>query len=59
MLSRRARQVLEQPSCRLANSYYFDKNGDRPFRSATTLEVNWRSGHFDLDDYSFARLEAA
>ena len=59
MLSRRSWQVLEQPSCALANSYYFDKHGDRPFRSSPTLEVNWQSGHFDLDDYSFARLGAA
>ncbi len=59
MLARRSWQVLEQPSCQLANSYYFDKNGDRPFRSATTLEVNWQSGHFDLDDYSFAKVGAA
>jgi cation diffusion facilitator CzcD-associated flavoprotein CzcO len=59
MLARRSWQVLEQPSCQLANSYYFDKHGDRPFRSSPTLEVNWKSGHFNLDDYSFARLEAA
>ena len=56
MLARRSWQVLEQPSCALANSYYFDKHGDRPFRSSPTLEVNWRSAHFDLDDYSFATL---
>ena len=59
MLSRRSWQVLEQPSCALANSYYFDRHGDRPFRSSPTLEVNWQSGHFDLDDYSFARLGGA
>jgi cation diffusion facilitator CzcD-associated flavoprotein CzcO len=59
MLSRRSWQILEQPSCAVANSYYFDKHGDRPFRSSPTLEVNWQSGHFDLDDYSFAKLEAA
>ncbi len=57
MLSRRSWQILEQPACALANSYYFDKHGDRPFRISPTLEVNWQSGHFDLDDYSFARLE--
>jgi cation diffusion facilitator CzcD-associated flavoprotein CzcO len=56
MLSRRSWQLLEQPSCELANSYYFDKNGDRPFRSSPTLEVNWDSAHFDLDDYSFGHL---
>ncbi|MDQ3759753.1 MAG: NAD(P)/FAD-dependent oxidoreductase [Actinomycetota bacterium] len=59
MLSRRSWQILEQPSCALANSYYFDKHGDRPFRISPTLEVNWQSAHFDLDDYSFARLEPA
>ena len=59
MLSRRSWQILEQPSCALANSYYFDRHGDRPFRSSPTLEVNWQSGHFDLDDYSFARLGGA
>ena len=58
MLSRRSWQILEQPECALANSYYFDKHGDRPFRSSPTLEVNWDSAHFNLDDYSFARLEA-
>jgi cation diffusion facilitator CzcD-associated flavoprotein CzcO len=57
MLSRRSWQVLEQPSCQLANSYYFDKHGDRPFRSSPTLEVNWDSAHFNLDDYSFSRQE--
>ena len=59
MLARRPWQILEQPSCAVANSYYFDKHGDRPFRSSPTLEVNWRSTHFDLDDYSFAKPEAA
>jgi len=59
MLSRRSWQILEQPSCALANSYYFDKHGDRPFRSSPTLEVNWTSAHFDLDDYSYDRLEPA
>ena len=56
MLSRRSWQLLEQPSCAAANSYYFDKHGDRPFRISPTLEVNWDSAHFNLDDYSFARL---
>ncbi len=59
MLSRSSWQILEQPECALANSYYFDKHGDRPFRISPTLEVNWQSGHFNLDDYSFARLEPA
>jgi cation diffusion facilitator CzcD-associated flavoprotein CzcO len=55
MLSRRDRQVFFQDSCATANSYYFDSHGDVPFRSATTLEVAWRSARFDLDDYRFAQ----
>ncbi len=42
-----------QDSCRLANSYYFDKNGDVPLRPATTVEAYWRSRRFPLDDYRF------
>jgi len=59
MLGRRSWQILEKPSCAEANSYYFDKHGDRPFRVSPTLEVNWQSAHFDLDDYSFEQLEPA
>ena len=40
-------------SCRLANSYYFDKNGDVPLRPTTTMAVYWRSRRFDLDNYRF------
>ena len=58
MLGRRHRQVFFQGSCATANSYYFDSHGDAPFRPATTLEAAWRSAHFDLDDYRFARLES-
>jgi cation diffusion facilitator CzcD-associated flavoprotein CzcO len=54
MMRRRHRQVFWQDSCRLANSYYFDKNGDVPLRPATTLEVFWRSRRFSLDDYRFS-----
>lgn len=53
MLDRRDGQVFWQDSCALANSYYFDKNGDVPLRPSTTVEAAWRSGHFDLDDYRF------
>jgi cation diffusion facilitator CzcD-associated flavoprotein CzcO len=53
MLSRRGRQVFFRNNCANANSYYFDSNGDVPFRSATTLEVAWHSARFDLDDYRF------
>jgi cation diffusion facilitator CzcD-associated flavoprotein CzcO len=52
-LSRRHRQVFWQDSCRAANSYYFDKNGDVGLRPANTFEVYWRSRRFDLDDYRF------
>jgi cation diffusion facilitator CzcD-associated flavoprotein CzcO len=53
MLARRANQIVWQDSCRLANSYYFDKHGDVPFRPSPTLEVAWRSARFNLDDYRF------
>ncbi|KAA8960258.1 NAD(P)/FAD-dependent oxidoreductase [Mycobacterium sp.] len=53
MMRRRHRQVFWQDSCRLANSYYFDKNGDVPLRPTTTVEAYWRSRRFDLADYRF------
>ena len=53
MMRKRHRQVFWQDSCRLANSYYFDKNGDVPLRPSTTVEAYWRSRRFDLDDYRF------
>ncbi|HYB39940.1 MAG TPA: NAD(P)/FAD-dependent oxidoreductase [Mycobacterium sp.] len=53
MMRRRHRQVFWQDSCRLANSYYFDKNGDVPLRPTTTMEAYWRSRRFNLDDYRF------
>lgn len=53
MMRRRHRQVFWQDSCRRANSYYFDKNGDVPLRPTTTIEAYWRSRRFDLDDYRF------
>lgn len=51
VMRRRHRQVFWQDSCRLANSYYFDKNGDVPLRPTTTVEAYWRSRRFDLGDY--------
>ena len=54
MLGRRHRQVFFQGRCDGANSYYFDANGDVPFRPSTTLEARWRSSRFDLGDYAFA-----
>lgn len=53
MMRKRHRQIFWQDSCREANSYYFDKNGDVPLRPATTVEAYWRSRRFDLDDYRF------
>jgi cation diffusion facilitator CzcD-associated flavoprotein CzcO len=53
MMRKRHTQIFWQDSCQLANSYYFDKNGDVPLRRATTLEAYWRSRSFPLDDYVF------
>jgi cation diffusion facilitator CzcD-associated flavoprotein CzcO len=53
MMRKRHRQIFWQDSCASANSYYFDAHGDVPLRPATTLEADWRSRRFDLDDYSF------
>ena len=55
MLGRRHNQVFFQGACANANSYYFDRHGDVPFRASPTLEVAWRSARFDLDDYRFER----
>jgi cyclohexanone monooxygenase len=54
MMRKRHRQIFWQDSCSLANSYYFDKNGDVPLRPATTMEAYWRSRHFPLRDYHFS-----
>ena len=54
MLGRRHRQVFFRGTCSTANSYYFDSNGDVPFRAATTLEVMLRSAFFPLRAYRFA-----
>jgi cation diffusion facilitator CzcD-associated flavoprotein CzcO len=53
MMRKRHTQIFWQDSCQLANSYYFDKNGDVPLRRASTLEAYWRSRRFPLDDYRF------
>ncbi len=47
MMRKRHRQVFWQDSCRLANSYYFDQNGDVPLRPTTTAEAYWRSRSSD------------
>ena len=54
MMRKRSRQIFWQDSCRLANSYYFDHNGDVPLRPASTLETSWRSRRFPLDDYEYS-----
>ena len=54
MLGRRKNQVFFTGSCATANSYYFDRHGDAPFRASPTIEAAWRSAHFDLNDYRFA-----
>ena len=59
MLARRHRQVFFQGSCASANSYYFDRHGDVPFRASTSLEAAWRSARFDLDDYRFETAPTA
>ncbi|MBB3752919.1 cyclohexanone monooxygenase [Mycolicibacterium sp. BK634] len=53
MMAKRHRQIFWQDSCKLANSYYFDKNGDVPLRPASTVEAYWHSRRFPLDDYRF------
>jgi cyclohexanone monooxygenase len=53
MLRRRGHQVFWQPTCALANSYYFDPHGDVPLRPSPTLETMWRSRRFPLSDYRF------
>ena len=57
MLARRKNQIFWQDTCATANSYYFDRHGDVPFRAATSVEVAWRSARFDLDDYRFERAD--
>jgi cyclohexanone monooxygenase len=53
MMRKRHRQIFWQDSCKLANSYYFDDNGDVPLRPASTVEAYWRSRRFPLADYRF------
>jgi cation diffusion facilitator CzcD-associated flavoprotein CzcO len=54
MMRKRHRQIFWQDSCSLANSYYFDQNGDVPLRPTSTPEAVWRSRRFPLDDYQFS-----
>jgi cation diffusion facilitator CzcD-associated flavoprotein CzcO len=59
MLARRHNQIFFRDTCAAANSYYFDRHGDVPFRASASLETIWRSARFDLGDYRFERLVAA
>jgi cation diffusion facilitator CzcD-associated flavoprotein CzcO len=59
MLGRRHNQIFFRDSCATANSYYFDRHGDVPFRASPSLETIWRSARFDLDDYRFEHPVAA
>lgn len=59
MQRRRPRQLLVRGNCTPANSYYFDHNGDSPFRNASTLEVRWTSTRFPLQDYRFTSSPGA
>lgn len=54
MKGRSGNQVFFNNSCGNANSYYFDKHGDVPFRPATSLEAHARSLTFPLSDYQFS-----
>lgn len=54
MKQRSGNQVFFNNNCGTANSYYFDKHGDVPFRPATSLEAHWRSARFPLKDYAFS-----
>ena len=53
ILARGHLQVFTDPTCSNANSYYFTKRGDVPFRAATTLESAWQSRRFPLAHYTF------
>lgn len=54
MMRKRHRQIFWQDTCKDARSYYFDKNGDVPLRSASTLQTYWRARRFPLTDYEFS-----
>lgn len=54
MKARTAGQVFFLNNCGTANSYYFDKHGDVPFRPSTSVEAQWRSLTFPLKNYRFS-----
>jgi cation diffusion facilitator CzcD-associated flavoprotein CzcO len=53
MMAKRHTQVFWRESCASARSYYFDANGDVPYRRASTPEIIWHSRRFPLSDYRF------
>lgn len=53
MKARSGKQVFFNNSCSTANSYYFDKHGDVPFRPSTSIEAHLRSMTFSMRDYRF------
>jgi cation diffusion facilitator CzcD-associated flavoprotein CzcO len=59
MLARRHNQIFFRDTCSLANSYYFDRHGDVPFRASPSLETIWHANRYSFDDYSFEQLAAA
>lgn len=59
MKARSGGQVFFNNNCGSANSYYFDKHGDVPFRPATSVEAHWRSFTFKLSDYRFTHAAKA
>lgn len=59
MKARTGNQVFFSNGCATANSYYFDKHGDVPFRPATSVEAHLRSMTFPLSDYRFSGAGAS
>ncbi|MBA0049213.1 NAD(P)/FAD-dependent oxidoreductase [Mycobacteroides sp. LB1] len=59
MLKRRKGQVFYRNDCSQANSYYFDKHGDVPFRPALTVETMWESATYNLNNYTYAPATTA
>jgi hypothetical protein len=54
VVDRLARSLWRAGTCHLANSYYFDHNGDTPFLRPTSSAQAWDAArNFPLDDYAF------
>lgn len=59
MIARQPNTLFFSSNCTGSNSYYFDAHGDAPLvRPTTSVNAWWRSGHYALDDYTFAQQEA-